>query len=62
MSYEPITFNEAKEKGKKAKATIYGAEYTGYIYQGYFFHKYDSINNKGNCKILVKFCEKVEEI
>lgn len=63
MFYEPITFDEAVQKGKKAKAIIYGAEYTGYIYQGYFFHEYESIHgDKGNCKILVKFCEKVEEI
>lgn len=63
MSYKPITFDEAAQKGEKAKATIYGSEYTGYKYQGYFFHKYKSTGEKeGNCKILVKFCEKVEKI
>lgn len=61
MSYEPITFEEAEKNGKKAKAEINGKEYTGHIYEGYFFHKYDSINDIGNCKILLRYCENVRK-
>lgn len=59
MNYEPITFEEAEKNGKKAKAEINGKEYTGYIYDVFFFHHITAI---GNCKILLKFCENVREI
>jgi len=60
ITYKPTTYDEAKEKGVKVKGIINGKEYTGYEYEGYFFHKYDSIGGqKGNCKILSKYCDNV---
>jgi len=58
LKYKPITMGEAVEKGIPGKAIINGKEYTGYIYQGYFFHH---VSNIGNCKILVKWCDECTE-
>jgi len=59
LGYKHTTYDEAKEKGVKINASINGKEYTGYEYQGYFYHR---ITDIGNCKILSKYCDNVRRI
>lgn len=57
--YKHTTIEEAKKKGIKSKATINGMEYTGHIYEGYFFYYIATI---GVSKILVAYCDNVREV
>ena len=59
VTYIHTTFEDAKQKGIKSKAIVFGIQYTGYVYEGYFFYHLKDI---GNIKSLIKHCKNVEEV